>query len=374
MVSLSRYRGVFLIVCALLVAVACVDLTLTCALGSVSRWLPNGEAPSDLKVLKAMGGILSGIVAESKPVGIGTKTPLGILLGQSTLGAAVDPEVLEKNDGLAMRWLNLHGWGGSVNHIRDRAELLFLSGIKPDVVVIGINPYMLVGHNFEVTNTPAGSRWLMRLVKPWIWTYYNRSLVNHFLRDFNYQIRYAVFRSLGLRFSAFAPPDPTPWIRSGPALASVRDSESEMQARLELSRKLGWFDPASYSAESSNSQSLVDLIRKLRQGGAKVYIVLMPENSRFRNITPPEGVRCFEKINQAYFRDDPVPVDLEIRDRAPDEVFRDIDHVLPNQRSRATILFANEMRRLLSDQIPVDKGEVTPPVSWADPVDSHPSP
>ena len=89
-----------------------------------------------------------------------------------------------------------------------------------------------------------------------------------------------------------------------------------MQAqRLELYRKLGFFEPERYRPDSSNARTLVKLIRGSRKRGAKVCIVLMPESSAFRRQVPVQGERCFAEINRLSFPDDPVPI-YALRDRS----------------------------------------------------------
>src|SRR5437763_206053 len=134
MFQLKRYRGIAAVAAGLLVWLAILDILLTTVAGFSGRWLPNAEVPTDTTVYQVAGGKLSEMLARAEQVGVGTDHPFGVLLGQSSLGASVDSEVLAEHDGLPMRWLNLHGWGSSVNLVGDVAELLFLSGLKPNVV------------------------------------------------------------------------------------------------------------------------------------------------------------------------------------------------------------------------------------------------
>jgi hypothetical protein len=347
--GLARYHGLVIVACGLVVAVVVVDVALTAAVGATSRWLANGETPADSKVLNVTGATLSGIVAQGNPVGVGTATPLGVVLGQST-AAAIKADVLEENDGVKMRWVNLQGWGGSIVRMNGGAQMLFASGLKPDVVVIAVNPYMLIGHNYEVENVPRERGRFVMAIKPWIWIYNNRILVNQFARDFiTHSVRIVLFRWFSLPWTAYYAPDPNPWKKTEPVDKERPLSAAQAQERLELFDRLGWYDPARYSPQNANSQTLVAIIRRLRRDGTKVYIVLMPETSRLRQRIPTEGARCFDKINQASFADDPVPI-YDLRDRAADDWFQDPDHISRDRREPVTVMVAEQLREPLSGQ------------------------
>ena len=188
MLQLERYRGISVVAAGLLAFSAILDSSLTAVVGFSGRWLPNAEAPTDTTVYQVTGAKLTEMLARPEPLGVGTDHPLGVLLGQSSLGASVDAAVLEAHDGLPMRWLNLHGWGSSVNLVSDVSELLFLSGLKPNAVVIGINPYMLIGMNFPTQHAEiaVGEG---KTLKPWIWVYNNRFVVNQGGRLLTHRIK-----------------------------------------------------------------------------------------------------------------------------------------------------------------------------------------
>ena len=118
MFRLSRYRGVALVVAAILLALGLLDLSLTAAVGFTGRFLPNREEPQDESAFTLAGGRISEVLSLALgEAGIGTETPLGVVLGLSSMRYAVDFGILAENDGLPLRWLNLGGWGRSINRI-----------------------------------------------------------------------------------------------------------------------------------------------------------------------------------------------------------------------------------------------------------------
>jgi hypothetical protein len=321
MIQISRYRGLAVILVALALTLVLLDVGLSMSVGFTARFLPNRETASDDSVFRAVWGrslplLLPGLHPEPG-------TPVGLLFGQSTLGAAIEAKMLEEADGLPIRWANLHGWGGSINRTLDLVELALLSGLKPDVVLICVSPYMLIGHDAEKEHRLVADR-DNRSFKRWIWTYDNRHFVNHIVRHALLTTRLNLLEVFRFGYLSLYPRDsrehaPKPRQKLEPL------SPAKMARKLEEGRKLGWYDPAGYSVNSSNSRALAEIIRRWRARGAKVAVILLPERSQFRSLFPPEGVQCFDEISRAYFPDDPVPI-YNLRDRIPDDMFLDPDH------------------------------------------------
>lgn len=323
MISLSRYRGPAAVVLGLLAAIVLVDVGLTATIGFAGRYLPNGESPTDDMVFRATWAKVVQVFAPTEGTAAGgTPAPYGVMFGQSPLGAGVDAALLEEADGLPIHWYNLHGWGGSLNATRDLAELAYASDMKPDVVLICVAPYMLVGHPFEKEHREIMRR-EGKLLKPWIWTYDNRHVVNHMARRIWMRTRLWLLKTFDFGFLTLYPPAEDQRKTRRARLPSL--SPDRMAARVEEYRPLGWYDARSYSVDSSNGRSLVEIVRMSRDRGAKVAVILLPEYSLFRKRIPPEGVRCFDDINRAYFPDDPVPI-YNLRDRLSDDLFLDPDH------------------------------------------------
>lgn len=343
MFVLYRYRGPAVVLIALLVCLVVVDLSLTAAVGLTGRWLPGGEMPADLQVYRTTGGKLTGVTAGATPVGIGTGTPFGVMLGMSGLGASVDSRVVEDHDGLPVRWLNLHGWGGNLHVVRSIADLIPMSGLRPDAVVIALQTNMLVGQDFETAHGVIASNQGKRL-KPWIWVYNNRVVVNHLTRAFELATKLELCRSLGFGLRAVFPPVPE---RPATPRNLPDSTAAQLEQKMDYGRKIGWFDPKRYSPDSPNARALVAVIRQARARGAKVGLILLPERSQYRAEIPPEAVRCLAEINRRDFPDDPVPV-YDLRDRLPDDQFRDLLHVKTAAKERVSVLVGRCVRDLLS--------------------------
>jgi hypothetical protein len=323
MFTLSRYRGLALVVASVVLAMVLLDQTLRVTVGFVGRFCPDGESPTDTEVLEGTGQRISGLLAVLKRPSSDGETAFGVMLGQSTLHHGVDAEVLDENDGLPLRWVKFESYGGSLNRIRDISEMVFSSGLRPHTTLFCINPSMLVGFNFE-----TGHRMMLRTERQfrrkWSWVYDNQLVINHLARIACHHTKLALFQSFGFNFSALYRASQSPW---KPRSREGRHSESaeELARGLEQYREFGCFDPGRYSPENSNARSLVRMICAARQAGSKAAIILLPEHSLLRGSIPPEAIRCLENLNRANFPDDPVPI-YDLRDRIADNLFYDLIH------------------------------------------------
>ncbi len=342
MIQISRYRGLAVVLVALGLMLVLLDVGLSATVGFTGRFLPDGESATDSSVFKAVWARIVPLLLpgeRSDPA-----KPLGLLFGQSTLGAGIDARLLDEADGLPIRWANLHGWGGSINRTRDLVNLAFISGLKPDVVLFCVNPYMLIGHDFEKEHRLVAER-DHRSFKRWIWTYDNKVVMNHLVQHAMLQARIGLLKTFRYGFLSLYPMESAGPPRPREKLANL--TPAEMDRRIQDARRLGWSDPAEYSPDNSNSRSLIGMVRKSRAQGAKVAIILMPEYSAFREMIPPEGVRCFDEINRRNFPDDPIPI-YNLRDRIPDELFLDPDHASVDAMAPISKMVGACVRDLLS--------------------------
>jgi hypothetical protein len=186
------------------------------------------------------------------------------------------------------------------------------------------------------------------LIKPWVWTLENRVVFNHVVQTSIHQARLALIKAMGQGIDAMYPAAADPW-----AVVYPRDGthieESRLRSRLEYDRSIGWLDPANYKVTSSNAATLVKLIRRFRDEGTKVVIVLMPERSFFREAIPREALDCLATINRDEFPGRPVPV-VNLIDQVPDALFLDLDHLDRDGRSLCSKLVARRLHELVAGQ------------------------
>lgn len=356
MFEISRFRALALVLASVLAALAALDLATSATVGSLARFLPHDEVPTDRRAIETVGGRLAAVVADRR--GAAVSEPLGVLLGQSTLMNGVDPLVLDEHDGMPVRWVNLAGVGGSIHRINDLVDLLDFSGLKPEFAVVAINPFFLAGTPYavghDVRRRAAGP--LKTAIKEASWLLDNRTLANYLTRLADDRARMALFRRFGLGGDVLFRPDPARYL-AHPLATSIYFTAEQMRTRLEYDRAIGWFDPRRYTPEAGDAVALVRLIRHLRDSGARTCLVLMPEHSTFRAQSPPEARRCLDDLLDRDFRDDPVPV-IDLEDKLPDTAFFDLDHLDPGGRAECSRMLGERLREQFAGA--ADRDIVTP--------------
>jgi hypothetical protein len=359
--DVSRLRGTLVVAAAALAAGWLLSALLLASIGPRPSWLRPREDPLGWEHAGLAGRKVAGVVSECQRGEEGAGARLGVLLGRSTLREGLDPAILEKAGPPGFRWLSLYGSGGSFIYLEDPAWVLFASGLRPAVVLVAINPYMLAGRPY-LTEEPCprlgeaaadlaagelrpAARELRETLAAsgWVLTY--RRLVNQRYRRALLQARLRLFRAWGLGVDALFPPDPDPWkVRLGGF--PFHQTEQYRNLQLGWMRDFGWFDARSYSAGGPQAEALVRVIAGCRARGARVLLVLLPERSTLRSRVPARAAQYLRAALKEHFAADPPPV-LDMRDALADELFCDQSH--PNVRGRALAseLLGRRLRAML---------------------------
>jgi hypothetical protein len=354
MLEPARYLGIFVVVLSILAALVVEDLLLVAIVGHWPPWLLPHESPIGWEGTPIAAGKVAGVAVESRNPQSNGRRRLAVILGQSTAREGLDPTVLEAQGPPTLRWLSLCGSGGSISFLTDPADVLFFSKLNPELVVLAINPYMLAGHPYQpptsyveasgvLHHLGAGEFYQARtelasLFESQSWIFEHRRIINHQMRVATFRSRLKLFQLCGLQADALYAPLKDPWIvqRSG---YPPHQSEQRLQRVWAASERLGRFSPASYSVEDAPARSLVDIIAHSRLVGAKVYVVLMPEKSVWRNIVPPEAEKCLQAALANHFGETRPPV-IDLRATLADDLFSDYYHLNTSGRDAASQLLA----------------------------------
>jgi hypothetical protein len=354
MIDVARCRGPVAMALALLGAMALVDLGLTALVGPADRWLPHGEWPTPhlATIVKKATGRLSAIARWRRSGEPGSAKPLCVLLGQSSFLSAVDPEALAESSGLPMRFLTIGGVGGSILKIAQISDLLTFSRLRPDVVVIAINDFMLAGSPYEPWERVEGPKRMTaavravdRLVGSRIWTWKNRPVSNYLVELGCHQAKLAILGAFGRGAEDLAPPAPDPW-RAEIFYVGRHFAREELADYVRQMGEKGRFDPERFHANSSNPVMLVEMARRYRSLGAEFVVVLLPTHSLARARMPAEADRCLAEVcGRPGGR--PIPV-LDLRGGVPDTFFEDAEHLDLEGRRICSRLLGERLNTLLA--------------------------
>ncbi len=348
MFQLSRFRGIAVAGLVVLAAMAVVNGLLTAFVGPASQWLPYGQYPADRKVVNDTAERLSGAIRD---LGHPTSSPvkgLGLLLGQSSLECAVDGAQLEREDGVELRWLNLSGLGGSMHRTEELSELVFLSGMVPEVAVLAVNLHFFVGTDYAMIRSTEMKKTGNR-IKPLVWTWENRTNLNHVVQIGIYNARNRLLTDLGVPFHRLFSAKDNPWEYS--MYSQVPHTDDQKRRQLDYDAEIQWFDHARYRVDSSNSLAFLRLCKQYRDAGSRVIVVILPMPGIFRDREPAEAKALVHTLCRTALPGEEIPV-IDLEDQFDDSLFLDLHHLNRAGRTACTSKLAGMIGRATPTPIP----------------------
>jgi len=321
MVDLTRLRQILVILGLLLVSLIGANVVLTVVSAAFPGWLPHQFFGVDFiadnrqRAVAAAARVRTGAVDEKEIV---------LVLGLSSASEGIELAALDARAGGTTRVLGLCGAGRNMQEVALYAEPLLESGVRPGRVVFAISPFHLMDpppFREGFWNNLRQRQTLVELLG--FWLPLRRGDVKHVVEVAVLEARARLWDALGVRVEESGA---DPWreiVRMG--LHQAR-TEEEWSAKVEQYGLRGYYDPASYARSHAQAETLVTLIRRFRERGADVEIVLMPEHSSLRERVPPEALATlYAALAQAFGERAPPVIDL--RDASPDGDFTDISHL-----------------------------------------------
>jgi len=355
MIALSRYGGPLKVALGVLAALLFFDLTLTMVVGIAPRWLHPEMRLALYCDIGESGGRIAGVVAERSRRWRDPVERLGVIIGSSGTQYAIDPIVLERCLGPAVRWLSLSNNGGGVNKLADLTGLLAGLEPRPTWVVIGFNQGMMadtvdLAPPFDLARAlrslASGQiRAAYQAVKApllgRIWLLNNRYRVDRSVRLALFEFQTGLLRWCGEKIDVQFAPHPDPWTVGRPPFRVPT-----VAGQLETWRKWGWFESRNYSVDGTQAHALVRAVRACRAMGACVLLMELPERSALRSLVPPEAEEKLKTILNTAFDAD-TPCLLDMRASVPDDLFMDNNHLTPEGRAHFSRLLADKIAPLV---------------------------
>jgi len=318
--------------------VAALDLTLTLLVGSAANW----HRPNIFWVY--VDRIGSQVAAAEQLQRAGTLPPdrLVVVLGVSSVLRGFDGQLLHEHDPLRRRWLVLGGGGGTLTRLEIYAQPLLCSSLKCAQVFVGLHPMMLWDgaepeplaedvENLVAAVEPAALRRAQATLLQHSWLGQRWQRAYDTCRVALYQARLAVLSACGLACEVTHPPAANPW-----AAYDMRSADRNTPAALtaQWERLRPRCRPEHYAAADAELTALKRLVRRLRERGAAVTILRMPEHSRLRHELDPRVLAHFDAALAAASGEEPLPV-LDLSAALDDDLFFDHSHL--NTRGRAAV-------------------------------------
>ena len=340
-------------VTAIVITTALLLISMLGILMPAPPFLNPEELPMGWAHVKRYGLKVAALEAAYTKGIIDSSTPIGFILGQSNVREGFDPEIVSKSCDQKIRWVVFSGSGGSFKKIKYLSEPLFLSRIKPTVVVIGISPHMLLGQPnpaYIERSNPSSSindlfygglkeGWDRLLNREWVFT--KRREINDAFKHYTYRIRLRLFDWFGLGpDDLFSPHSKiNPFGADPKAYRTPRAPIQDLKRQISFLKLVGKFGPRNYQISGEQAQALVRLIGKFKKMDAQVIVVLMPEAKPLRSRMPSEALQTLlADLDNALLTNTISIVDM--RDTMPDKYFYDFGHLNWEGRKRFSYLFA----------------------------------
>ncbi len=355
MLDLGRLRGTALALAVVALGLGALLASLRWATDSRPGWFPPIGSKMDIGALHKAGGRVARAARDRRrDPRLGDR--LGVVLGSSSMQSALDPTLLAA--GIAddpARWLNLCGPDESPLDLARIARLLDRGGLRPSVVVVGINlpamarPGDLLADAMLADPAPDPRRPTApgpsrppgqpaRRVGDWLRPNYTR--FNHIKDRALFEVRVAALLAAGAGIDGVFEPAAEYWTPPPAWLSPATEEFRDWQAR-EFARK-GWFEADAFGQEGPNVRALRDLLVGLRRRGARVVLVLLPELSRLRERVPPEAIRRLSATVDALPEGD-APEVLDLRAALDDAGLVDLVHLGPLGREEVTRRLARHL-------------------------------
>ena len=344
---------------ALLLSVAILNgLLLLLDKTPAMRWLParltGGGFVEDIqqRIAGATEAYRNGSVAGDKY--------LCVLVGISDLREAADLKILSAEAGNSWRFLGGAGAGPGVSAIQRFADLFINSSLRPDLVVIGLNPVQLLDtilpNRIERVAAAAKTQnatWyntVVDLLKRSIWVHERRKDISLAAQDLLHVVKAWVLQQFGVSVAAIDPR--SPWREMIKIMGTDRFPERVLQNGLVMEDLAGAFKRDTYVNSTESRSILYAIARSFRSRGAKVMIVLMPGQSMLESREPP-GIYKYieERIKQDL--NDPGIIVKDYRGKVADDGFVDLVHMNPSGSAAFSKLLGQDVGALSMSQPPL---------------------
>jgi len=290
-----------------------------------------------------------------------------MFIGPSTVREGFDGELISKltgqycvNCGVTSK--------GSIYHTEMQLDIISNYGLKPDVLVLGLNSRMLsfrsnpIGLNRYVDYLDNEQLKILinREIKNWVeFTIAEKIKSNlwpgyHFALRLDYLARYGLMKInqfIGnwnqLELMDFSRGKDTLFHYSKYLYRDQEFSEEAFRVQMEGHRRLGLLNPNRYGT-LDDIFALHRVAEKSIQLAKNVIIVVMPEHSLITKSLGAWGDYAFNKVLSEY---NPQKIEvIDLRHSIPDNLIRDFAHLVPDGRKKFSELISRHLIKFIQVQ------------------------
>lgn len=341
--------GLWLVVTALCVELALQALDRT----PVLSWIPKAVTgtgyleDSRLRVAQAL--------EEYRQKRVASHEHLAVLVGVSEVREGIELSAMAQGLGPQWRLLGLGGAGFGLGSIRQYANLVLESELRPDLAVLGLGLYHLVDYRPRpgVAAPELADRFrqgdirsIAVALRNSTWTYARRE-------DISVSVEFAVLELRARLLAAFGVALPegdarkrSPWREMIKTDWPEHFSAATLKLQEQDYEGNGIFDLGRYETSPVAMSALMDMIEQFRRRGTKVVLVVMPQHSTLNQRIPSDALKVLERQLRRSFPENEPPL-LDFRKAVEDSGFVDLPHL----NRKGSLEFSQKLGKQLRGQL-----------------------
>ena len=229
---------------------------------------------------------------------------LAVVLGVSEVREGIELSAMAEGLGPQWRLLGLGGAGFGLGSIRQYANLVLSSELRPDIVVLGLGLYHLVDYQPRPGVGPpdlaqrlrqGDVRSLAVALRNSMWTYARRE-------DISVSVEFAVLELRAKLLAAFGVALPegdarkrSPWREMIKTDHPEHFSAATLKLQEQDYESNGIFDLGRYEDSPVATATLIGIIEQFHRRGTKVVLLAMPQHSTLNQRIPSEALQVLER-------------------------------------------------------------------------------
>lgn len=277
---------------------------------------------------------------------------LGAIVGISTVREGVNLDVLSGEAGPRWRFIGIGGAGGGVYSVKENADVLLDSALRPDLVVLGFTAGQILDSMLPWASETAASptaaptrlsrESLYSTLRNLSWATDRRQDVSITVEQALLNARAQIFELLDVRPTS--PDHRSPWREMMRLMGAEHFPEATLRSGLKTAETKGMFSIEAFDQSVEAPRLMAELIGKFRDRGAEVLVVLTPMHSWWRTREPQGLDKYFKDALKTFLPGDTIQF-VDYRAALDDDEFVDLMHLNSKGSRKFSRLLATDIER-----------------------------